>query len=501
MLVSIDYHPSPPQRRFHETQSDEIMYGGELGGGKTKALAMDMLLTACRYPNSTLYCFRATYQQGTDTMLEEMERSYPKEICVYRKDETTWHFVNSAKIKMRQCKSLDDAKKNDGKEFNKLYIDEAQHLSFDVFDYLCLRPRANKKIGIQPQVKFTAMQNGKGFAWIKRTFVDPLKDNVPRAYLVKDDVTGEESEIYRQFIPASLEDNKHIDDKYLGRLNMRSKRLQEIARGNRWTNIEGAAFKEWKDKPLDDKGNQTDKWTHVVKAFPIPDHWPIFRGYDYGRSSPYSFLWFTRGDETYGNRLFLIAELYGGTEDEEGLDESISKQVEKALKIERPLMEKHEWIDGVADPSIFSKSAFAEESIASVMAECGMIFRDPRFDPEVAQNVINNRLQGKNLIHEALLFDAEGHPGFQVFDTCPWFRKHFPELVRDPNNPEDVDSDKTNDHDYDAFRYVVVLTKPKVKAPVDIKKYRRVSPLGFTKNRDDDDNGKVISLPEIVIGG
>jgi hypothetical protein len=516
MIIAMDYHPSEPQRRFHESDADEIMYGGELAGGKTKALAMDMFLTACRYAKSTLYCFRATYQQGGDTLFEEMEKSYPKEIAHYVKEDTTWFFVNGSKIKMRQCKTLDDAKKNDGKEFNKLYIDEAQHLLYEVFDYLCLRPRANKKLGMHTQVKFTAMPNGRGFAWIKRNFVDPLTPNVPKMYKVEDKKTGEEQEMYRQFIPASLSDNKHIDDKYIGRLNMRSDRFRNMARGNNWTNVEGQAFPEWIDKPyLDSECKKPNyKNTHVVPAFEIPAHWPIFRGYDYGRSSPYSFLWFAKGDETHNGRLYLIHELYGGTEDEEGLNEPVSVQAVKAAAVEKPLAQKHGWITGVADPSIFSKSPYEqEESIASVMEpqyeegtgimiRDGVVFENPHYNPDVAVNVINNRLQGIELIHNALLFDAEGYPSFQVFDTCKKFRQHFPELVTDEKNPNDVDSSGTADHDYDAFRYVVVYTKPKVKAPLKMPRRRIIDPLNFGERRyDDNDNGKLIQIPDIVIGG
>jgi hypothetical protein len=344
------------------------------------------------------------------------------------------------------------------------------------------------------------MEGGKGHPWIKRTFVDKLEPNEPKLTDVKDIKTGNEYKIYRQFIPASLSDNKYLDDKYAGRLAMRSERHQRRTRGNNWQSIEGAAFPEWVDRPIDDNGKPTDKWTHVVKAFEIPAHWPIFRGYDYGRAKPYSFGWFTRGDETYNNRLFMIHELYGGTEDEEGLDEPASKQADKALVIEKPLLDKHGWIDGVADPSIFAKSAFADESIASSMEEHGIYFRDPRHDPEVAQNVINNRLQGKEQIHELLIFDAEGYPGFQVFDTCKMFRKHFPELVRDPKNPDDVNSDGTADHDFDMCRYVCVLTKPTVKKPQTMTRRNQLDPLHFGRKRRGDDDGRVIQMPDIIIG-
>jgi hypothetical protein len=509
MIVRMSYHPSPPQRLFHETTADEIGYGGELGGGKTKALAMDILFNAVRYPRSTMYVFRATYQQGEDTLLEEIEHSYPKEVGRYNKEDTTFYFVNGSKLKVRQCNSLADAEKNDGKEFNKLYIDEAQHLPLPVFDYLCLRPRANKALGMQPQVKFTAMQGGKGHAWIKRTYIDALEPNVPKMTLVVDDKTGEEFEIYRQFIPAALSDNKHVDRKYAGRLGMRSERNRRKARTNDWNAIEGQVFREWVDKPYLDKEctkpNYT--WTHVIPAFEtLPEHWPIYRGYDHGFASPYSVLWHTRADESYRNMLLMTHELYGGTEDEEGLYETVSQIAEKIAFVERPLLERHGWIDGVGDPSIFSRSANSEQSIADifkefiVLGDIGIIFHDPRYEEEFRNNVINNRLQGISLIHELLRFDADGYPKFQVFDRCVKFRKHFPELVTAKNNPDDVDSDKTADHDYDAFRYVAMMTKPNIKAPVPIRSRRRFDPLGFGNETLDDDRGKVISIPEIKVG-
>jgi len=510
----MDYHPSEPQRLFHETTADEVGYGGEIGGGKTKALAMDMLFKAVKYPKANIYCFRATYQQGQDTLLEEIEHSYPPQIGRYNIGDTTYYFVNGSKIKIRQCNTLADAMKNDGKEFNILYIDEAQHLLYVVFDYLCLRPRANKNLGISPQVKFTAMQGGKGHAWIKRDYINGLMPNEPKMTLVTDDRTGETYEIFRQFIPAALSDNKHVDSKYAGRLGMRSAKLRKKVTTNDWNAIEGQSFPEWVDKPTEDgkpDGKRNDKWTHVIKPFPIPEHWPIYRGYDHGYSSPFSGLWATRGDETYGNRLFFIAECYGGTEDEEGLRLPNSQIGEMLAFVEKPLMEKHGWVEGVADPSIYSRSSSSEESIADVLRNVivaeinghptGLEFHDPRFEEEFRNNVINNRLLGISLIHELLRFDGEGYPGVQVFDTCRRFCKHFPELVSSPKNPDDVDSDGTADHDYDAFRYIVMMTKPKVKTPIAMPRRRRFDPMGFgTEIYDGDDNGKVISMPEIKVG-
>ena len=481
----------------------------------TKSLVMDAMFAAAKYPGIALYVFRPSYKEAEDSILEEIQRSYPKEIGTYVKDDSTFYFINGSKLKLRQCKTIEDAKKNDSKEFGKLYIDEPQALLFEIYDYLCTRVRANTELEVKPQIKLTAMQGGKGHSWIKRTYVDPLIDtpNVPVEVSNTDARTGEVFTITREFIPAATRDNKYVDAGYLARMNARSEKNKKRLLTYDWNAVEGQAFKEWVDKPLDEKGKPTDRNTHVIHwEGEIPDHWPIIRGFDYGRAKPYSVLWFAQSDETYKGRLFLIAELYGGKEDESGLDETASQIAKKIADFEKPLLEKHGFIDGVADPSIFGKSAFDDESIASVMEmpvldsngnviRHPVTFRDPRHDPEAAYNVINNRILGKALIHELLLFDADGYPGLQVFDTCKWFRKHFPELVADAKNPDDVDSIGTADHDYDAARLVIKLTKGRVNTPVVRAFKRRFDPLDFGESRySGNDTGKVIQMPDIILG-
>jgi hypothetical protein len=356
------------------------------------------------------------------------------------------------------------------------------------------------------------MEGGKGHSWLKRTFIDPLEPNVPKGRIVKDEKTGEEYEIFRQFIPASLEDNKHIDEEYAGRLNARGDRLRKKIRSSNWQSVDGAAFPEWVNKPLDKDGKPTDKWTHVVKAFPIPAHWPIIRGYDHGRAAPYSVLYFAQSDSMYNNRLFLIDEIYGGTDDEEGLDEVVSQIAMKIAIFEKPLLEQRGYIEGIADPAIFGKSWFDDETVASVMAtpvydgQGKMVrppieFRDPRGDPEVAYNVVNNRVQGKEMLHEAFMFDAHGIPGLQVFDRCPKFIQHLPELVKDEKNPDDVASIGTADHDYDACRLVIKVKRPVAFKPVATPQKYVPNPLGLEKRTAEDDGyGTVLRIPRIQIG-
>jgi hypothetical protein len=51
-------------------------------------------------------------------------------------------------------------------------------------------------------------------------------------------------------------------------------------------------------------------------------------------------------------------------------------------------------------------------------------------------------------------------------------------------------------------RYVTMYTKPKIKAPIPIKRRQMYDPLNIRDRRyEGDDNGKVIQIPDIIIGG
>ena len=61
-----------PQERFHASQSDNLMYGGAAGGGKTKALLMDALEKAHRWARLRVGLFRRTFDELAESLLAEL---------------------------------------------------------------------------------------------------------------------------------------------------------------------------------------------------------------------------------------------------------------------------------------------------------------------------------------------------------------------------------------------------------------------------------------------
>ena len=200
-------------------------------------------------------------------------------------------------------------------------------------------------------------------------------------------------------------------------------------------------FTEWRNDPAH---YQDQRWTHVIAPFPIPRHWQIWRGYDFGFARPFSVGWYAADEE---GRLYRIKELYGCTgRPNEGLRIDPVEQARRIREAEQadPLLRGRS-IRGVADPAIFNESQ--GESIAAMME------RAPYFLHWMPGD--HTRLAGKMQLHYRLAFDTGGRPMFQVFDTCRHFIRTIPNLVYDESSVEDIDT-RQEDHIYDECRYVLM---------------------------------------------
>jgi len=450
------------------------------------AVVIDALLKGLEHPGAFIYCFRRTYTELEDTLISEMKRWYPREMGRYSEGDHTYYLPNKAEIRFRHCQYESDLQKYQSAQISFLYIDEITHFTFPMFDFLSTRVRSPKELGFKPQVKLTGNPGGVGHGWVKATFIAGATPNEIKRVGIWSDYLQKEFVSSIQFIPAFLSDNPHLGEDYVRKLEGRSENLKRAMLYGDWDIFEGQAFMEWRN---DFRHYDDHKLTHVINPFPIPNHWRIFRSYDFGHSAPYSVLWWAIGDETVNRRIYLIKELYGADPKDfnKGIREEAVEQARKIWQTETtPFtlrftdtegiaqeveinMSAHGFIDGIADPSIWDLSAGMNICIGEMMGAkpYKIAFRDARWDQEARRNVVNNRLQGKQIFHSLLRFQDDDKPLIQVFNTCPNYIKHIPELVMDPNNPEDVVSAKVEDHDYDATRYMLMIQKPIGAKPKD----------------------------------
>ena len=443
---AVVWAPQPRQREFLSRPEPEALYGGAAGGGKSDALLAEALRQV-DIPHYRAILFRKTFPQLSDLIDRSIaiySRAFPG--ARYNAAAHCWVFPSGAKIYFGNMQHARDRTNYQGKAFDYIAFDELTHFTWDEYSYMMSRNRPSGP-GTRVYMRAATNPGGIGHGWVRQRFIDPAPPLTPirERHTVR---TPEGSTLTttrsRVFVPSTVFDNQLLlqnDPDYLAALAALPEAEKQALLYGRWDSFEGQVFTEWRDDPA----HYRDRlWTHVIDPFPIPAHWKVWRGYDFGYSKPFSVGWYAASPE---GRLYRIREYYGcdGTPNR-GLRMDPVEQARHIREIEQsdPLL-KGRSIQGVADPAIFDESR--GESIAAMM--------------EAAPNFItwypgdNTRLAGKMQFHYRLAFGQEGLPMLQVFHTCRHFLRTVPSLVYDESNVEDVDSTQ-EDHIYDECRYVLM---------------------------------------------
>lgn len=438
------WSPQEKQFAFQQRPEYEALYGGAAGGGKSDALLAEALRQV-HIPHYRGIIFRRTFPQLTDLVDRSREvygAAFPG--ASYNETKHVWTFPSGAKIYFGNLQRDEDRFNYQGKHYDFIAFDELTQFTWVQYSYLMSRNRPNGP-GTRVYIRASANPGGVGHGWVKERFISaapPLTPIVGEYDVVKPDggrVTLRRSRI---FVPSTVFDNKRLlenDPNYLANLAMLPDAEKNALLYGSWDSFDGQVFMEWRNDPAHYHDMQ---WTHVVDPFPIPAHWRIWRGFDFGYARPFSVGWFAADED---GRLYHIKEYYGcdGTPNR-GVKmnpQDIAAQIRRIEK-EDPMLAGRR-ITGIADPSIFDESR--GESVARMME------RAPNFI--YWQGADNTRMAGKMQFHYRLAFDAAGVPMFYCFSTCRHFIRTIPALVYDEKHVEDIDTDG-EDHIYDMTRYV-----------------------------------------------
>ncbi len=441
------WSPQPKQQVFQSRWEDEVLFGGAAGGGKSDALLAEAL-RQIHIPNYRGILFRATFPQ-LEAMIDRSQSMFTQasKRAKYNTSEKKWTFPSGARIFFGYMQREKDKHNYQGKPYDFIGFDELTHFSFTQYMYLKSRNRP-KGPNTRVYMRATANPGGIGHGWVKERFITAAPPQTTITEQVE--VKGPDGKLYKEnrhriFIPSSVFDNQKLlenDPNYIFTLGaLPNKERQALLYGD-WDSFEGQVFEEWTDDP---NGYQSRLWTHVIEPFLIPEHWKIFRGYDWGYSRPYSVGWFACDDE---GRFYRIKELYGCTNTPNTGTKQTTAEVAQSIKeIENtdPNL-KGKRIRGIGDPSIWDESK--GESIGREFERNGIYF----------EKGDNARISGKMQFHYRLAFDSRGIPMFYTFNTCKHFIRCIPLLIYDEHKPEDVDT-RLEDHNYDEARYVF-MTRP-----------------------------------------
>lgn len=419
-----NYQASDRQYKFHTSLAFETLYGGAAGGGKTAAVVAEAVTYAMQYPRARIYIFRKTTPELKQSVVPEIYKQCAEFIQAkgmsYNAQDRVFTFSNGSIIQLAYLENEADKYKYQSAEIHLLLMDELTHFTLDEYEYLKTRVRST---GEHPLKVMSATNPGNiGHAWVKAYFID-----IAEPETIYTDKNGNT----RIFIPARVTDHPSPEfvKSYTKVLEANSNPdLRRALLLGDWDIFAGQAFNEWKRSDADDK-----PW-HVINPFAIPRHWIKWFAYDYGYNTYAAGVWLTRDPSS--NRIYLYREFYEH-------EMAVSKQSEIIL-----MNDQEESVRlRLADPSIWKQRGDVEtgENIANILQRAGLIF----------QPANNDRIAGKNAIHEILAPMPDGTPGLQVFSSCTNFIRTFPALPMDLNRPEDIDT-RAEDHLYDCLRYGII---------------------------------------------
>jgi hypothetical protein len=452
------------QDAFLRCNAFEVLYEGTRNNGKTLALLMDF----CQFVNMGYgAAHRGIILRRTFTELEYVMALAREWIPLLFSGATfnaqlhIWTFPSKETLQFGYLETPDQfASLYKGKEFSWVGFEQLEDWpGWDGVECLkkmgsCLRNR--------PVLHLRATCNtfGAGAEAIKeryrlpltpfnRTLGPPIEDAV-------DDMGKPEQP--RRVVHGDASENLYSRFKDPNAMARTLTSTSEPAEAEAW------ATGRWTDAPL--SVFSAVNWDAVrVPTFEVPNPKLLRIGYDFGEGSPYSFLVFYVGngesiplpDGTVHNAPpgshYVVGEIYGGVKNQ-GVHHDIDTQ---AARIKQ-LFESHGWDTSVlrkegniADSAIFDERVqfSARHSYAKDFERAGIHFLP-------ADKGGGSRVQGLGQMRKMLLA-AGAVPREQaslfICDCCPELLKHLPNMQRSKTNPEDVESDRVLDHDYDACRY------------------------------------------------
>jgi len=418
--------------------AEEVLFGGAMGGGKSRNLRAYGVDYCLRYPGALVPLFRQTYRELEDTHILSIQHEVPESIAEYKVGSHNLIFNNGSILMFRFCETDDDVRTYFTSEFDALLIDELTEFSEYQYVNLLSRVRSTKPWWPGPRVRCGCMPGGRGHDWVKGRWIDFAKP-----YEVKRG-PDEEGGLTRQFIPAKVGDNPSltkVNPNYLKQLKaLPDEEYRAKALGD-WEIFSGQYFSRWRNH------------VHVCETFPVPPDWGRYMVVDYGFAQPHSVLWAARPPNT--DSLWIYREQYGP-----GVP--ARAQVQKAR--ESTGIEKINVC--VLDPSMFSRrpeqgSPISDDWQNGMRGICEV----------VAGN--NDRIPGWSVLRDTLDW-TEGPSGvvlvpprLHVMKSCPNTIRTLPKLQRDKNNVEDADT-TGEDHAPDCLRYLTryLFGEPeKPKAP------------------------------------
>jgi Terminase large subunit, T4likevirus-type, N-terminal len=419
----------------------ECLLEGTRGGGKTDALLMSFVQFIGQGYGAAWrgILFRETYPQLADVVKKSkrwFKLFFP--LAKFNEADFVWKFPGGEELLFRHGVKEEDYWNYHGHEYPWIGFEELTNWRDPAFYEAMFSCCRSSQPGMPRMVRATTNPYGRGHGWVKERFGLGVGGNKPGT--INDDGKGR----LRTYVHSDLRENKILtetDPDYIKTLEG----LKDPNRRKAWLegswDIHVGAFLE----------HAWDAKSHIVKPFPIPKGWKVWRSLDWGYAKPYSVHWFALDPD---GCYYIWRELYGCAKDDNGkfLPNTGTKESPEAVAKRIAALEAndermgYEWVRSYAGTDIFGaagKQYGVNHTIAQVFKENGVSFAE-------AWTAKGSRVAGAMEIVRLLQNDQ-----LKVFSTCIHWLRTVPSLAPDPENPDDVDTEM-EDHAWDETRYGIM---------------------------------------------
>ena len=443
--------PTSRQCEFRDAPQLYKLYGGAIGGGKSRAISDEGIRLSIMFPGNRGFMCRQEAKAFKETtlitllaLISEVEHLMGTKIMTaHRKGDQTIEFITGSSILYGGIGGTENKDRVKSMELGWAAVDEASECAEDDINLLESRLRWQLPNGKYPTFYCFYASNPEP-GWLKRRFVDPhFAGRLPEDLV---------------FIQALPRDNKWLPKGYVDRISTGKPEywVKRYIDGS-WDAAEGQVWPQF-DRNIHVFPNEQSEF--VIKPPTFKKQYPnIFSSLDHGQANPACFLgWYSDND---GN-LFVYNMYY-----DSGL---ISKHVREIKSIF-----KKEFTDGLfhynrTDPSVWNtvgEREGKEWTTADEYQEHGLR----------GLSKANNTLRaGLNRVGEFLYVDPTHiHPILgtlgspRVFISGVNCEKLIEEVlgyIWKPQRRPDVNDGKEEplgrrDHSVDAFRYGI-MSRPSI---------------------------------------
>lgn len=454
-----------PQTEAFLCPADEVMAGGERGGGKSSLIVGREVSGAQEHGHAwNGIIFRKKYKDFKELRIEFDRLIHVKGLPATRVGgENQVNFIkyrDGGSTTLAQAGSISAVEDWQGNQFTHVSIEEAQQFPYLTAMMSILKGSMRSPFGIRPRMLLTGNPGGPGASQIKNMFI-PLHyggdvdiDEGRVNWVEIEQSDGSVAKISRVFIQLPLTENRILlagDPTYINRLkSIQNEALRAAWLDGRWDVFVGQAFNF-------SKANILEK-----PIWPIPKHAPIYMTFDWGFGAPFSVGWWWVDND---GRIYRFREWYGCQKAMPNLGLRITDPEIAEGMLER---EKTWGILGHVNRRLAGRDCFRLKpnykgggqgmATADEFSEyCKRRDVQDRYGKDVELDLRpgdDTRETKIRQFRNRLVPPMPGElPMLMVYPECKDFIRTVPSLVNDEINPEDIEEHQ-EDHPYDDAAHI-----------------------------------------------